>query len=148
MSVVLFPFSSLMLFICACSLFSLCELCHPFPLLAWHFTFSDTGYPSAVSTLYLAYFSFLHILCAFLGLFSLFFLMLCVPQCLFVLCDFQFQHSSLFSWFFSPFAFLFTFEYFLSLCLPLFDFMQFSLLAYFFVHVCVCALLCVCKGAS
>lgn len=81
---------------------------------------------------------------SFLGHFLFFPHALCAPVSL---CDFQFQHSSLFSWFFSPFAFLFTFEYFLSLCLPLFDFMQFSLL-HVFVCMCVCTLVCVCKGVS
>ena len=71
-----------------------------------------------------------------------FFPMLCVPQCLFVLCGFQFQHSSLFSWFFSHFAFLFSFEYFFSLCLPLFDFMQFSLHIFLCIFVCVCSFVC------
>ena len=73
---------------------------------------------------------------------SSFFPMLCVPQCLFVLCDFQFQHSSLFSWFFSPFAFLFTFEYFLSLCLPP-PLISCNSLSCMFLFACVCVLLCV-----
>lgn len=57
---------------------------------------------------------------------------------IFVLCDFPFQHSSLFSCFFSDFPLLLTFECispFVCLCSLLFDFMPSSFLAYF-VHLC------------
>lgn len=55
--------------------------------------------------------------CLSWGQFSLF----SPDQCFFVLCDFPFQHSSLFSSFFSAFPLLLTFEYFslfMCLCLP------------------------------
>lgn len=78
-----------------------------------------------------------------------FFFLLCLSvSLLFVI--FPFQHSSLFSCFFSAFPLLLTFEYFslfVSLCFPLFDFMQYSILAYFCAFVWSCVCLCD-KGAS
>lgn len=97
--------------------------------------------------LFILDFPFLHILSASLGPFS-FFCLLCVPQCLFVLCDFPFQCLSSLC---TPILLLFFFYPVLGfsvsswVCVSLFHILQLSFLAYFLwtcVYIPMCACLC------
>lgn len=126
--------------------FSLCELCHPFPLLVWHFTFSDTN-TLLLFLLFIVHISLFYIFFVpFLGHFLFSPCFVCPSVSLFfVVFSFSIHLCSLGS----------------SLVLPFYSLLSISLVyvspswfhailspCIFCACVCVCVFCVFCKGAS